>query len=137
MKTIDLFVGGFLSIVLGVVGIFGMHLAFGQAPPAPAPQTAAAAEFKLSENQQLRLTVKQQAVVIAFAPYQQAQQNFEKAKQELMEESEKIKKENKWDPKLQFNMQTLEFQAPPPPETTVTPKTAPAVTPTDPPPAKP
>ena len=77
---------------------------------AAAPAKPAA--FNPSEVQQLRLTVRQRDVQIAYQTFQTAQQNF-------LSEAERIKKDNNWPDTVKFDPQTMSFRdTPPAPPTT-------------------
>lgn len=78
---------------------------------------AALGETKLytpSDIQFLRLQVKQRDAQLAQRDLQAAQQKFQQAILDLTQEAERVKLENKWDAKTQFDPNNLVFSAPPP-----------------------
>src|SRR5712672_2914069 len=69
--------------------------------------------YKPTEVQSLRLQVKQKDALIAMRDFQAIQQKYQQAVQELTTEAERVKVEQKWDPKTQFDPNTLSFSEPP------------------------
>ena len=76
-------------------------------------QTLPDGKYKPSEIQSLRLQVKQKDALLAQQALGQAQTNFQNAMAALAAEAERIKQDNKWDAKVQFDAGTLQFTLPP------------------------
>jgi hypothetical protein len=67
-----------------------------------------------TENQSLRLQVKQKDAQLQQIAFQQASEAFQKAMDDLRKEGEKVKAENGWDAGTIFSIDTLSFTAPAP-----------------------
>jgi uncharacterized protein YlxW (UPF0749 family) len=66
-------------------------------------------KYDLSENQKLRLQVKQKDAQLAQIQLQIAQSAFQKTIDDFNSEAKAIEKENSWPETLQISPQTLEF----------------------------
>jgi hypothetical protein len=88
-----------IIILLGIAAIVGA-------------QTLPESKYKLSEIQLLRLQVRQKDALLAQQALSQAQANFQNAMSALTAEASKVKEENKWDAKVQFDAGTLQFSDP-------------------------
>lgn len=99
-----------VSLLLAVIFIT-WSAAIGQQPATPVSE-----KFKLSEIQHLKLQVLQKDALLAKAAMESAQQAFQQSVLNLTNEAEKIKLENHWDAKTQFDPNTVTFSAPPEPK---------------------
>lgn len=70
-----------------------------------------------SELQLLRLQLRQRDAQIAQRDLQAAQARFQQALADLNEAAQNVKRENKWDEKVQFNPDTVTFAIPETPKT--------------------
>lgn len=104
-----------LKIVVGVVLAAGIGLTFisvaglAQSPPAAPP---AAATYKPTELQALKLQVLQKDAQLAQIQLQRAQQAFQGALAALDAEAGAVKKANNWPADVQFSPDTLTFEVP-------------------------
>ena len=73
---------------------------------------AQTAKYTPTENQSLRLQVKQLKAVSAARDAQEAQRVAQTAYQDLLAEAGKVKAEQNWPENLIFNAQNLEFTEP-------------------------
>ena len=74
-----------------------------------AQQAAAPEKYPQTEIQHLRLVNKQQAAQLAQVAYQNASANMNAAYNDLVAESEKVKKENGWADSVKFDLQHIQF----------------------------
>src|SRR4029077_9309968 len=79
---------------------------WGQEKPSPK-------EYRLSEIQLLKLQVVQRDAMLLKSQMQDLQRQFGDKVGDLQRTAEKIKLENSWPPETRFDMDKLEFSAPP------------------------
>ena len=96
--------------------------AHANAPPSSSASPASASQLKPTDEQEKDLRIAQLEARLAFRDLESAQRAYQEKLKALLDAADKVKRENKWDARTEFDASTLTFTLPARKDTDAPPK---------------